>query len=87
MQSTQPKLVKPLTRDGHALSLRSANQKFGVQYTCCVKYIEQLDAIAAGEFKNPNGEARNAAVTLTSLGSDRQRKQSSGRCAALWRVR
>ena len=76
METTRSSLIKPLTHGGHTLSLRSAGQKFGMQQTHCVKYVEQLDAVAVGEFNNPNEESRNAAAALVSLGSDRQRKRA-----------
>ena len=74
MQSSQPESVKPLTLDAEMLSLRNANEKLGVEQTSCVKYIKKLDAVAVGESFNPKEDTRSAAVTLTSLGSDRQCK-------------
>ena len=76
MQSSQTGPIKPLSRHGLTLSLHSANHELGVQETSCPEYIHQLNAVAVSEYKNPKEIWRNAAITLTSLSSDRPSKRT-----------
>lgn len=74
MDSIDSQLVKPLRHSLEVQSLRIVNDKHRVQETMCSKYIEPLDAVAAGEHSNNNSDTRNALVTLTSLDPGRKRK-------------
>ena len=71
MQSTATNLVTSHTHNGNTLSLQQTYANIGVEQTCCSHYIDDIGAVAVGEYDNKNKQNRPAAVTLTDIRSGR----------------
>ena len=60
-------LVWQYQKRGRRFTLQRAFEKLGSQHSCCSKFIEPIEAVAIGEYRNRDSCGRNAVIDLLDL--------------------